>query len=123
GVEAVAVQGGAVQREGFVPAPVFCRYAAGRVPGEILDVGLVDDVLGASGGGAVGGPALRVGAAQVDDHAARAVPSAGHGPGVGGAAGCAIGIRDGKIVEAAVPVAGQFTLPYAVAGARQFQRA
>src|SRR5699024_1995532 len=123
GVQAVAVQGGAGQREGFVPAPVFRWHAAGRVIGKVLDVGLVDDVLRRAGGGAVGGPARRVGAAQVNDHAAPAVPAAGEGPGVGGAAADAFPVGDGKVVIAAVQVAGHPALPHAAAGGGQIQRA
>ena len=117
GVRPVPVEGGAGQGQRLVFAPQRSRHPAVYIVGKVLDVYLPDDVLGGAGGGRVGGPAVGVGAAQVDDHAAPAVPAAGPGPGVGGAAGDALAVGDGKIVVAAVQVAVRRGLPDAALAA------
>ena len=72
---------------------------------------------GAAGGGRILRPAVGVGAAQVDDHAAPAVQPAGPGPGVGGAAHDPLAVGDGKVVVAAVQVAFRRGLPDAALAA------
>src|SRR5699024_8096805 len=104
GMHPVPVQGGAGQGQGLVLAPQRFGHTAVDVVGEILDVDLPDNVLGAPGRGRVAGPALGIGAAQVDHHAAGPVPAAGPGPGVGGAAGDPVAVGDREIVIAAVQV-------------------
>ena len=117
GVDAVPVQGGAGQGQGLVLAPQRCRHPAVDVVGKVLDVHLPDDVLGAAGGGRILRPAVGVGAAQVDDHAAPAVQAAGPGPGVGGAAHDPLAVGDGKVVVAAIQVAFRRGLPDAALAA------
>ena len=122
-VDAVAVQCGVFQCESLVLAAVRGGHTAGRVEGKILDVRCIDDILRPPGGGGVGSPVFGVCAAQVDDHAARAVAPAGHGPGVGGTAGDAFGVGDGIVIVHAVEVALGCGAPHPALAAGQRQRA
>ena len=122
-VDAVAVQCGVFQCESLVLAAVRGGHTAGRVEGKILDVRFIDDILRPPGRGGVGGPVFGVCAAQVDDHTARAVAPASHGPRVGGTAGDALGVGDGIVIVHAVEVALGRGAPHPALAADQRQRA
>ena len=107
---AFAAQGGAAQGERAVFAAQMERDAGGRIPGKILDVELVDHVLGLLLRRAVVFPAVGIGAGEVDDHGAAAVRAAGAGIGIGGAPGGALG-GDQIIIIHAGQVPGGFIDP------------
>ena len=108
----IAVQTGVFLGKGEILAPVFGAHAAGRIEGKILHMHFPDDVFLRQLRRLVRLPALRVGAAQVEHHAAHAVHAAGLGPGIGGTAAPAAG-RDLIIIVKAVQTAGRFIAPQA----------
>ena len=116
-VYAIMKKGGAGQGQRLVGAAQRFGNPARSIVGEIPHMQFIDDVLRRVGGGCVGSPVFGVGAAQIQHHAARPVPPAGAGPGVGGAAGGALGVGDGEIIIGPVQVAGHRALPPAVRGA------
>ena len=80
-------------RECLECSAVLGRDAAVRVPGEVLDVELVDHLLRLERGRYIPLKARWVGAGQVNDHAARSVAAAGRSVGVAGTADEAGGLH------------------------------
>ena len=112
GAITLAVQGGVIERQGGKLPPELLRHAAVRVPGEILDVDLIDHVLHRLGRGRVLRPALGISRRQLYHHAPLAVDATGLGVRILGAVGRPLH-RDIIIIIYAVQPGGIIIFPQA----------
>ena len=111
GVLAVTIQSGTAAQKCGVLAPIRSIEAAGRIPGEILHMELIDHGLRRMGRCLVCIPLLGVGGFQIQDHTALAVDAAGSCIGISGTLGLAL-YGYIEIVVPAIQVTGSFVGPH-----------